>query len=340
MIKLTIEEIRQRIYEKHGDVVILDESTYVHSMKKCRFIDKEHGEFFARPSKVWGGMSHRNRAKSKISKTLSTPLDIVKSKLKEHHGDKVSIVDNEYVNVGTRCTFIDVDYGSWITKPSIVMGGCEHPQRAKYRLYDPEMVMKIVREKHGDQVSIVIETYKGLKKQCKFVDVEYGEWITTPSMVIGGCGHPKRGIEKAKLSMKLWGNKKRHRTNELKGSKLWNSRPEDELHEILCNEFGQENVRRQRWKNNWPIDFYVKSIDTYIQYDSYWHGYKQDGTLRDLNEVKEYKTKQDVEIYKKMLVDIEQNEWFKSQNLCLTRIIGAEFQNSQLCIEKVRNVVR
>lgn len=45
MKKLTIEEIKQRLKDVHGDMVILDESTYVDTNTKCRFIDKDYGEW-------------------------------------------------------------------------------------------------------------------------------------------------------------------------------------------------------------------------------------------------------------------------------------------------------
>lgn len=67
-IKLTtpITTIEARVYEKHGDVVVLDSSTYAGVNSNARFIDVEHGEWWAIPSNVMRGTSHPKRAAKKI----------------------------------------------------------------------------------------------------------------------------------------------------------------------------------------------------------------------------------------------------------------------------------
>jgi len=111
---------------------------------------------------------------------------------------------------------------------------------------------------------------------------------------------------------------KRHLTMKRNGT-YGKSKPEDRLYEVLCELFGEDDVERQAWVKRWPIDFYVKSIDTYVQYDSYWHGFKN-GVLRDINEVAEGKTNRDVQIHRKMLTDIAQREYFVKQGMRLVRI--------------------
>ena len=94
------------------------------------------------------------------------------------------------------------------------------------------------------------------------------------------------------------------------------SKPEDRLYEVLCEIFGVDDVERQAIVNDrWAIDFYVKSINTYVQYDSYWHG-----VGRTLDEVAQFKTKRDVVIHKKMLTDIAQKVFFEERNMKLVRI--------------------
>ena len=44
--KLSIEEVREKIKKIHGDIVVLDETTYTNAVNTCRFLDKEHGEFW------------------------------------------------------------------------------------------------------------------------------------------------------------------------------------------------------------------------------------------------------------------------------------------------------
>lgn len=109
---------------------------------------------------------------------------------------------------------------------------------------------------------------------------------------------------------------KRHETMKREGT-YGKSKPEDKLHTVLCEIFGSDSVERQSWVHKWPIDFYVKNIDTYVQYDSYWHG-----VGRTIEEVAEYKTRRDVVIHRKMLTDIAQGEHFVQYNMKLVRIRG------------------
>lgn len=127
----------------------------------------------------------------------------------------------------------------------------------------------------------------------------------------------------------------KHSTMKLNGG-YNKSIPEDRVYQILVEYFGKDDVERQSLINKkWAIDFHVKSIDTYVQYDSYWHGYDLKGNLRDLNEVAEFKTKQDVMIHKKIISDQKQNEWFHDNGMKLVRIICDEYKNVDLVIQKI-----
>lgn len=113
--------------------------------------------------------------------------------------------------------------------------------------------------------------------------------------------------------------KKRHETMKHNGSYA-KSKPEDRVYEILCERFSFDDVERWKLMNNrWPIDFYVKSIDTYIQYDGvYWHGLN-----RKIKELKSSDKPRDKNIYKKWLIDREQDQWFVDNELRLVRISTA-----------------
>lgn len=52
LIMVPIDIIEQRIKKIHGDVVVLDKSTYVNTYTKCRFVDKDYGEWWAKPNTV------------------------------------------------------------------------------------------------------------------------------------------------------------------------------------------------------------------------------------------------------------------------------------------------
>jgi hypothetical protein len=97
------------------------------------------------------------------------------------------------------------------------------------------------------------------------------------------------------------------------------SKSEDQCYDLLCECFGADDVERQvRINDRWAIDFYIKSIDTYVyvQFDGvYWHGLD-----RPIELIAEHRTKRDVQIHKKWATDREQDAWFSERGMKLIRI--------------------
>jgi very-short-patch-repair endonuclease len=119
---------------------------------------------------------------------------------------------------------------------------------------------------------------------------------------------------------------KRHQTMKLHGS-YKKSSTEDMLYVALCNAYGIDEVQRQVpvLGTRWAIDFYVKSIDTYIQLDGvYWHGLD-----RPIEVIAEHRTKRDVQIHRKWLTDREQDKWFEERGMKLVRITDRQFVQEQ-----------
>lgn len=70
MKKIPIEKIKEKLFKVHGETVILDELTYINTMTKCRFIDKDYGEWWAKPNKIiWAKQGHPKRRGEKIAQS-------------------------------------------------------------------------------------------------------------------------------------------------------------------------------------------------------------------------------------------------------------------------------
>lgn len=119
---------------------------------------------------------------------------------------------------------------------------------------------------------------------------------------------------------------RRHQKMKANGTYA-HSMVEDSFYEALCRQFGEADIERPKIVNGrWPIDFYIKSIDVYVQFDGvYWHGLD-----RPLEEIQEFKTPRDRVIYRKFLTDREQEKWFQERNLKLVRVTDREFKASRL----------
>ena len=78
--------------------------------------------------------------------------------------------------------------------------------------------------------------------------------------------------------------------------------------------------------HKWPIDFYIKTKDLYIQVDGkYWHGLDQ-----DIKKIQESRTPHDKKRFKQFMIDREQEKWFKENKMTLIRISDTELYSLSL----------
>lgn len=90
----------------------------------------------------------------------------------------------------------------------------------------------------------------------------------------------------------------------------------------------------QKRINGWIVDFYIKSIDTYVQFDGvYWHGLD-----RTLKELKASKSPRDIMIRKARARDRKQDRWFKANGKRLVRVTDREFteSNFDMIVERIK----
>lgn len=115
--------------------------------------------------------------------------------------------------------------------------------------------------------------------------------------------------------------RKQFETMKKNGQVPKQSKTETQFFDLLVNYFGFENVKRHVLINQWPIDFWIKHLDLFIQFDGvYWHGLD-----RPLGVLQESQNLRDAAILRKYHTDIQQNEWFKLNNKKLIRISDREF---------------
>lgn len=99
------------------------------------------------------------------------------------------------------------------------------------------------------------------------------------------------------------------------------------FYERLLEYFTSDDIVRQKrvTGSRQPIDFYVKSIDTYVQFDGvYWHELD-----RPIEVIEKRKTKHDEEIAVRWYKDIEQSKWFLDKGFRLVRVTDVEFSSLQ-----------
>ena len=64
--KISVDEVKKRIFDIHGDVLVLDCETYQSIHKKALFVDKDYGSWWASPHNIiYFKQSHRKRGLEK-----------------------------------------------------------------------------------------------------------------------------------------------------------------------------------------------------------------------------------------------------------------------------------
>lgn len=109
---------------------------------------------------------------------------------------------------------------------------------------------------------------------------------------------------------------------------VWTSKQEDTFFECLVRRYGRDDVVRQKRApadcGYGAIDFYVKSIDTYVQFDgTYWHGLD-----RPIDVIEKSDAQRDKDIAHRWHNDRAQDAKFAAKGLRLVRITNTDFKNT------------
>lgn len=109
------------------------------------------------------------------------------------------------------------------------------------------------------------------------------------------------------------------------------SRPEEKFYQLLIERFGEHDIERNKRPDGtaWPIDFYIKSIDIWLQVDGiYWHGL--DGHLDQHRQNIDVNKRSKIIVYK-WETDRKQERWFTEHNMKLMRFTDLEVLSMKEC---------
>lgn len=253
-IRTSPDKIEQLLLEKHGGLVSIDISTFCGMNKKAKFIDVDHGEWWATPTKVATcGQKHPSRSKISLA-------DIVVA-LKENHHGLVSIDPSSYSSSNKKAKFIDVDHGEWWAPAyKVAFYGQSHPGRKSKKLSDSrasthttdefraKMSQKI-KEKYHDIASTNLQRY-GVSTPLllpEAIDKNRSRFLSPEAL---------KKKEEAKAERRL-------RLNERKRSKRTKADPADRLRKL--QEIGAaKNLDGKSIKDIWKLNFADKISYSFV----------------------------------------------------------------------------
>lgn len=132
--KVSIKEVKKRLEKVHKGIVSIVESSFVDMTTDAVFIDIEYREWTAKVYSVLQGHGNPLRGWKEGSKKQRIELDFVLKKLKEVHGDTITLDTTTYKGVSHNARFIDKDEGEWWPPVCWVLKGTGHPNKMAEKL--------------------------------------------------------------------------------------------------------------------------------------------------------------------------------------------------------------
>ena len=246
--------------------------------------------------------------------------DFVNRSIK-YHGYKYDYSKVNYINKDSKIIIICPEHGQFeqIANNHMRGKGCAKC-KPNYKLSQTDFIEKSILI-HGNYYDYSKVNYVRNKDKVTIICPRHGEFVQEANSHLQGVGCKKCGIERKPLIYKRkYGVDHYNKTDEFKlkfkktclkkygvdnpvkvecfkqkmfNSKLKNksfnsSKIEDDLYELLIDKFDKCDIKRQYKSAKYPFlcDFYIKSLDLYIELNAFWtHGghYYDDNDEHDVN---------------------------------------------------------
>ena len=140
--KLTEEQVQEKVTKAHGDMVSLVAGTFKDTHTIALFIDKELGEFWCRPHHVFRGHGHPKRGVMKNVAQRILPIQVIKERIFEMHGDQLVLDENTYVKLRKKARFVDIKNGEFWAVPADIINGHNGTRKT-------EKLIKTLTDRYG-----------------------------------------------------------------------------------------------------------------------------------------------------------------------------------------------
>ena len=267
--RLTKDEFVKRAKKVHGGRYDYSKVEYRGYNTKVCIICPKHGEF-------WQKVGHHlsGHGCPKCVGRNGTIEEFIQ-KARKIHGKKYDYSCVDYKNTETKVKIICPKHGEfWQTPHGHLSGrGCQKCRgeflRKKF-VSSKEEFLERARKVHGDRYDYDGVNYVNNRIKIKIVCPKHGEFWQRPDAHLSGQGCPECSKKRTKESI-IKGVETRRRLGTLNSSAL-----QKDLEKRLINRFGKDDVFSEyRDEDRYPFccDFYVKSLDLFIELNAFWtHG--------------------------------------------------------------------
>lgn len=286
--RLTQKTIELRL----PNYIKLDWTTYINSHIKCKFIDKDFGEFWAVPKDVWNDHGHRKRGNLKLSEKKKIKIKEILKRLPEWLILDISTYKNTFTKAKFKNKLNKKIY--WILPKHVFKYSNKKNKRiGNSFLKNVRLSLNDVKKRLPNNVSLVENTFKNVMTKCLFVDNEFGEFWKRPNDLFRGSQHPLRAkLARKQTNLLKYGFEHPFQNREImlkakrscKRSyvlKHWKTKEK-----IICTGNYEKNVVKFLNKNkidfDWQIpfklttgktyfcDLFLKKENKYVEIKGYW----------------------------------------------------------------------
>ena len=290
MKRLTQDEFIKKAKALHGDKYDYSQVNYINMHTNVDIICKEHGLFSQAPSnhlRGRGGCCICNRYLLQ-----RRDFNDVISQANKCHNNKYDYSKYNYVNNRTKSIIICPVHGEFHQNMTHHLRGKGCPLCASNHKDDKQSFIEKARAIHGDIYDYSEVEYVNSFTKVKIIDPEFGCFYQTPNSHLNGRGSWSRRASKI--------NETKRKNNTFNTSST-----EIKVYDYLVNKFGKNDVLKEFTSEKYPFscDFYIKSLDLYIEMNVYFshggHFYDECKDAEKLNVWKEKALHSD--LYKKAI---------------------------------------
>lgn len=257
----------------------------------------------------------------------------IRQLVKQIHDGNVDINEHDFLSAECekqekhkKIKFVDIAHGEFYKRLDHVLLGHGHLNRTvekKKQKFKEKYGLEVVGGFQVPQIQNKIQAtcVKNFGVENPFASHEIQRRISATNLERYGSAI---FVQSKYAKSKIHGTEAQARRAELFSTTgHYSSATENQFYQYLCLQFGSMNIKRQVFVKCWSIDFYVRRYCIYIQFDGiYWHGLD-----RPIKIIENSESPCDRAIAKAYYRDIEQNVWFKKNNLKLIRITDREFND-------------
>lgn len=199
-LRLSQEQFLSAVRAVHGEVYILDRTSYAGRVNRVEVDCRVHGHFLISANSLLSGHGCSKCAVAGRANERRKTTELFIAESQARFGDKFDYRDAEYVSRSTKLKLFCSCGAGFLVSPSVHLSGsggcpdCFKQSVAERTLIPFDVFVTRARQVHGEKYLYVEETYRGVQNKVSIVCGEHGVFVQAAFSHLAGRGCKKCGI--------------------------------------------------------------------------------------------------------------------------------------------------